>query len=387
VNKSKFLELVKNPELIDQKDLTKLEELTSDHPYSQVLHVLSALAYKSQDHSDFEKALNLAATYAYDRNVLRSIIEENNTSQVVPDPAVATLENPKDEIEEVSDFEWIHEGEEEEETPPLELHDVEEHLEPEEVNSIKEEPLQAGEAQVSDPAKSELPEVPDEAMHPQGQFTESPEEENLSVDEAKAVDSPSSDAAQMSTTESDIEELQNISESLEEIAGGQPLKGLHVDKETPAEKEENEPTQDSEISEPTSEKLLDLEIEAGSIHDELLQNLNQLQVNKQQYENSPDETGDPESRKEQVEIIDNFIKNSPVLSKPNLNMDSESLSQDDLSKKSTRLNDELASENLARIYLKQGKRKDAEKIYKKLIRKFPQKKAYFADQIRKLKKK
>ena len=63
------------------------------------------------------------------------------------------------------------------------------------------------------------------------------------------------------------------------------------------------------------------------------------------------------------------------------------VSQDDLSKASTKLSEEMVSENLAKIYLKQGKTKDAEKIYKKLIRKFPQKKPYFADQIQKIKKK
>jgi hypothetical protein len=37
--------------------------------------------------------------------------------------------------------------------------------------------------------------------------------------------------------------------------------------------------------------------------------------------------------------------------------------------------------------IKQGRKKEAEKIYKKLMVKFPKKKSYFADQIKNLSKK
>jgi len=42
------------------------------------------------------------------------------------------------------------------------------------------------------------------------------------------------------------------------------------------------------------------------------------------------------------------------------------------------------SENLAQILLSQGKKQKAIEIYKKLIWKFPQKKAYFAARIEEL---
>ena len=49
--------------------------------------------------------------------------------------------------------------------------------------------------------------------------------------------------------------------------------------------------------------------------------------------------------------------------------------------------DQLVSENLAKILAKQGKTEKAIDIYKKLVWKFPQKKAYFASQIESLKEK
>ena len=58
----------------------------------------------------------------------------------------------------------------------------------------------------------------------------------------------------------------------------------------------------------------------------------------------------------------------------------------DLARESVNFNDNLVSENLAIILTDQGKTQKAIDIYKKLIWKFPQKKAYFASQIEKLKK-
>lgn len=48
--------------------------------------------------------------------------------------------------------------------------------------------------------------------------------------------------------------------------------------------------------------------------------------------------------------------------------------------------DNIVSETLAEILIKQGKKERAIEVLKKLIWKYPQKKAYFASQIESLKK-
>jgi hypothetical protein len=107
----------------------------------------------------------------------------------------------------------------------------------------------------------------------------------------------------------------------------------------------------------------------------------------------PDNTGKEESgkgelkKKNQFEIIDNFISYESSLVKRKLKIpDGPSAPQEDLSLKSSSLNDDLVSENLALIMKNQGKIDLAIDIYKKLIWKFPQKKAYFASLIEELKK-
>ncbi|GJM30491.1 MAG: hypothetical protein DHS20C17_31260 [Cyclobacteriaceae bacterium] len=405
MNKTKFLELVKNPDSIEEKDLTKLDELISEHPYSQIVHILNVKGRKVFNRPDFEESLNLAATYSYDRGLLQSIVEGINfkadteiiTKDIDPVPEV-------DEVvsEETSDFSWISEddyddnifidddhtidaspGIESEETPQEHTPDVEKEGESirktEKIqNEASDQPVasesQPEEVQPVITAKTESGSEADSSSAPKSEPADKvgSDQEKAASDqkvEPQAQPAPKSDTETVDTSEAVIKTEK--SETKESDEGKKPSKKKHKGKTTKI-----------------TDDPLETEIAASGIHAELMKNLSQLQESKQHFENHPDKNGGPNSRTEQIEIIDNFIKNSPVLSMPNLNAESEGVvSQDDLSKTSTRFNEEIVSENLARIYLKQGKRKDAEKIYKKLMVKFPQKKAYFADRIQKLKKK
>jgi len=84
---------------------------------------------------------------------------------------------------------------------------------------------------------------------------------------------------------------------------------------------------------------------------------------------------------EQIEIIDQFIKTQPTINK--LKPVSEPT---DLTEKIELQETHIVSETLVEILLKQGKTEKAVEMLKKLIWKFPQKKAYFAARIEELKK-
>lgn len=83
---------------------------------------------------------------------------------------------------------------------------------------------------------------------------------------------------------------------------------------------------------------------------------------------------------EQNEIIDQFIKAAPALPKAKPDMP-----KTDLAENSSNFSDQIVSETLVTILIKQGKKVKAIEMLKKLIWKFPQKKAYFAAQIEELK--
>jgi hypothetical protein len=91
---------------------------------------------------------------------------------------------------------------------------------------------------------------------------------------------------------------------------------------------------------------------------------------------------DGPKQKEQIEIIDQFIKTQPTISKPK----TMATTTEDLTEKVDIYGENIVSETLVEILLKQGKKEKAIEMLKKLIWKFPQKKAYFAAQIEELKK-
>ena len=89
----------------------------------------------------------------------------------------------------------------------------------------------------------------------------------------------------------------------------------------------------------------------------------------------------------QSQIIEKFIEEQPSIGslKKEVETSSDKINKD-LSVKSTEFGDDLISENLAIILLKQGKKERSIDIYKKLIWKLPQKKAYFAARIEEIKR-
>jgi tetratricopeptide (TPR) repeat protein len=88
--------------------------------------------------------------------------------------------------------------------------------------------------------------------------------------------------------------------------------------------------------------------------------------------------------KKQIELIDQFIQASAKRKQPKIGNEAK----EDLAStiKPGIFGDHIISETLAEILLRQGKREKAIEVYKKLIWKFPQKKAYFAALIEDLKK-
>ena len=91
-----------------------------------------------------------------------------------------------------------------------------------------------------------------------------------------------------------------------------------------------------------------------------------------------------ERQKQQIEIINQFIRVQPSISNPKDRVPSAIADLNPV--KSGEFGDNIVSETLVEILVKQGKKDKAIEVLKKLIWKYPQKKAYFASQIEDLKK-
>jgi tetratricopeptide (TPR) repeat protein len=106
------------------------------------------------------------------------------------------------------------------------------------------------------------------------------------------------------------------------------------------------------------------------------------------YDTNQEETDAIESQKaennriQQQSIIDKFIQSDPGVIRPK----KEFFTPETAAKKSEHLPEHLATETLAKVYLQQGNTEGAIRIYERLMLKFPEKNAYFADLIQNLKK-
>ena len=83
--------------------------------------------------------------------------------------------------------------------------------------------------------------------------------------------------------------------------------------------------------------------------------------------------------KDHKQIINSFILNNPQIKK-NKKTNSSNI---DLLKSNYKIR-EIVTENMAKIYADQNKKKESIDIYQKLMIKFPKKKAYFAQKIKNL---
>jgi hypothetical protein len=93
---------------------------------------------------------------------------------------------------------------------------------------------------------------------------------------------------------------------------------------------------------------------------------------------------DNDKQKQQIELINQFIKAQPSITNAK---DRQPTPAGDLNPiKSGEFGDNIVSETLVEILIKQGKKDKAIEVLKKLIWKYPQKKTYFASQIEDLKK-
>lgn len=108
----------------------------------------------------------------------------------------------------------------------------------------------------------------------------------------------------------------------------------------------------------------------------------EIQPIKIDPEITPPATVKPKHSVKKADLIDKFIETAPSMPKPKKDFFSPS----DMAHTSTVDKEDLVSETLAAIHLKQGNIQKALKIYQRLCLIIPEKNTYFAAQIEKIKK-
>jgi hypothetical protein len=327
VDKLSLLEVVKNSSAKSAEEAQNLLALRSQFPFSQLLQVLSAKVSKEHQLPTQEKELQRAAVYTSDRHLLKEIMTTSFSHQ----------------------------------------HKI-----------------------------AEIPVVSEE-IHPT--VVDAKPETSFNVATTSSQAETEKAIAGFDLADTIMKDLQKLHESKHNFemlfadysSVSMPVTPLPVVPVTKTSVDVSEKTDASDSGKSKREKIIELARSVGSNTDSQPSVLPRKKRKEPQdaiieeIKTSKEEIElETERQKEQIQIIDHFIKLQPSISNPR---DKNLLPVIDLNAiKSGEFSENIVSETLVEILIKQGKKDRAIEVLKKLIWKYPQKKAYFASQIEDLKK-
>ncbi|MEO8473930.1 MAG: hypothetical protein ABI477_17140, partial [Chryseolinea sp.] len=377
MEKEVFIDVLKHYANSSESEAIDILLLKENFPYSQVLHSLSAKLGKDHQLGEEQKALQSAAVYAADRSVLKSVM---NGEELIIGPVAKPAEwRPRGQYLNGMARENGHTfGDADNGVLNFGQQVVTE------INGFEEEDIHKIATDTAAPEQSpSIEEIVSQEAPPH-----IPVELKGSFDYGSLAQKPTDAEAGSVADEimTDLERLNQLKHDFEVLYAATKI-------EQQSANELSTPAASVSVStyEPEIESKVERLIEMDSALDHQPQNVPSTPkpsllrrkfganealideiVNRKEIE--------PESNKqrEQLEMIDQFIKTQPSISP---GKDRTDQTDGDLSTiKSGEFTDNIVSETLVEILVKQGKKDKAIEVLKKLIWKFPQKKAYFAAQ-------
>ncbi len=338
---SEILKYLDTPGLLIHSDVDQLGKLINDYPFFQTAHVLFLKALKSQNNIDFEQQLSKSSVYISDRDLLfkflnkefklidkkEEIVEiEKKSDEPSPDKKVLKNKNVRRKIND--SFEGLGENISKTISSQLEFSVIKEDdkLEfPSEIYFIEEEREGKNNIITIDADPDDIKKLRKKKDLLQ---IEEVKPARLSAEQADSVDGKEKKIAEKSTTIKDAKEPFELIET-EKIQS----KGLN---------EIQKPKEIFDISDYVDEDAL-------AMNDDL---------------------------------ISKFIENNPRIKPKETESENHDMSVDSINE-----DNNLLSETLVKVYIKQGLFEKAIQSYKKLSLKYPEKSIYFAGQIKILEEK
>ena len=346
MDKDRFIQVMHHFSESTVEEAQEMLSLKEQFPYSQILHALSAKLTRDHGFSNQGGELQQAAVYAADRAVLKDIMQQEGSWDNEPRalgssdaPTIAAIPVP---VEVKSQVE-------------VKIQPVEEVAD----SNVAEEILH--DLERLHRAKHNF-----EMMFKTG--AETPEVQPVVVDKpVQPIEVVAAVTAPVETAPA-IDQVAPIEFAPPEVKKSKRERIIELARALEASRSEQEEVVD-EAKPKTRRKRKN---EGEELMEEIVSSKQQIEPEN-------------EKLKEQIDLIDNFIKIQPSIA----NSKDKPLPEpgDDLSTTKTgEFGDNIVSETLVEILVKQGKKDRAIEVLKKLIWKFPQKKAYFAAQIEDLKK-
>ncbi len=352
MNKVQFISYVETPEKISGNDSVLLAELLKNFPYFQTAHLLYAKSLHNINSIHYNNQLRVTAAYATDRKILHRLITKQQEIEAVKIPdTINQIEEKK--IEEAV-INLIREEVEEQKIQPVVTEEV--------IVTDTYTPVSVTKTPVT-------PEI---------------EEENISTPLSVTEKTESSEVAALEVRDQletgYLNEIIDASVEIEILST--PLINASEEKQETVESNFvlNIPESITDTSITLGLTNEDVDIDSLSFTDWLKHVNTRTATNEDTKEELESENTD--NQLSPFELIDKFIRDEPKLNRPK----TEFFSPVNMAKQSVAEDITFVSETLAKIYVLQGNYAKAIKAYENLRLKYPEKRLYFASQIKNLRK-
>lgn len=358
MTKERFLHIVSNPKDIAESDLGEIMKISDRHPYFDAAKILRLNGLKQNDDISFQDYLKEIAYTLPDRKHLYILLHRQAVREKV---AEVVKDIHQQEANEAAIDEIAKSNE-------LEVQELNDAVNKEE-NNVSSEQVETNAEEVksislpNDILENEIDQLTDSVLD---DLLLKPLTAVYDIEKALGQSEKQSEKQKQEENENENKkEIENLSVSENESENESPFAEATGGSREEGAKEKFEGSEQQTSAKPLGERTFFDWLTPQTFEDE------------QAVENSASAT----PVKSSSEIIDSFIANNPRISSV-----SKSSPQTTFDKYSVEDRDEIVTETLARIYLKQNNYSRAIKVYEQLSLKNPEKRAYFASQIHFLEK-
>lgn len=382
MNKAQFISYLDHSEKLTGEDSRLLANLLKNFPYFQTAHLLLAKSLHNQNSIDYNNQLKITAAYATDRKVLYQLITKQNQPVVETDAAPDFILQTRQQDEKATS-ETFKREEPQEETVQHAAENVIQtgnFLEEEKFNDL----IIQQEFTEDQPKKEE--DIPIEtSISWQDKKIENdgtvPEIQPVSIEEKSTV----------SETNSKIESLENeyLAEAANTLVELDILQTGLIPDESITEKSDQPESSEYDLPKTPESGVIPDTTPASESEPSLFDSTVPHSFTDW-LKHAGDVSAEPKQGTHQttsqklseMDLIDKFINEEPKISRPK----AEFYNPVNMAKQSVADDITFVSETLAKIYVLQGNYTKALHAYENLRLKYPEKRLYFALQIKNLRK-